>query len=250
MNYGIIGAGNVGLTFAYYLYKSKKNFLLLTRDISEKKEFFKYVPKRYFTEDFNKFNNFSNTIFVATPDRLIRPTVKSITQKGTSKIIFIFSGSYSSKTRNVINLHPAASIPKPVFRKNFIREILFTTKDSSEVKALIKDLNIKVVYLKSFSPLYHVGAMFASNFITILLFAAENIIKPFVKDREDTKSLLNSFAKTGLDAYFSQHKLSGPVARGDISTIDKHKQALKGKKEISIYNSLIKYGVHLFNGKK
>ncbi|MCD6245614.1 DUF2520 domain-containing protein [candidate division WOR-3 bacterium] len=250
MKYGIIGAGNVGLTFAHYLSISDKNFLVFTHSINEKSSVFRYIPESTFTEDFDYLVHNSDTIFIATPDYAIEKTIDSINDISKQKNIVVFSGSFSSKEKRIYNLHPAASIPQPVFDDNFVKEIVFTAKSSPFIEKLKNDLQIQIVYISNYSPLYHAGAMMASNFITILLFAAENILKNFTKNKNDTKRLMKSFSFTGLNAYFEKHKISGPISRGDLSTIDNHKSALRGKKEGIIYRALIKYGVNHLNAKK
>ncbi|NIA22694.1 MAG: DUF2520 domain-containing protein [Proteobacteria bacterium] len=250
MKYGIIGAGNVGLTFAYYLLNFDKDFVVFTHSIHRKSAIFRYIPENMFTDNFGYLVCKCDTIFIATPDYAIEKTIDSVKDISKSKNIVVFSGSFSSKEKNIYNLHPAASIPQPVFQKRFFKEIVFTAKKSLFIDKLKDDLQIHIVYISEYSPLYHVGAMMASNFITILMFAAENILKHFTKNKKDTELLMKSFSSTGLNAYFEKHKISGPIARGDMSTIEKHKSALKGKKEGIIYKALIKYGVDIFNAKK
>ena len=250
MKYGIIGAGNVGLTFAYYLLKSNRKFVIFTRSVDSKNDYFDFIPREHFTENLNDLLINCDIIFIAIPDYVIEKTINSIRSISISTKIVVFSGAYSHNMHNIYNLHPAASIPQPVFTNDFLKKIVFTARESTFMDNLKEDLGLKIIYISEFSPLYHVGAMMASNFITILLLAAENLLKLFTKNEKDTMILIDSLSSTGLNAFFRNHRISGPIARGDTSIMEKHRSVLKGKKEEIIYQALTKYGVENFNAKK
>lgn len=127
MKYGIIGAGNVGLTFAHYLSISDKNFLVFTHSINEKSSVFRYIPESAFTEDFDYLVHNSDTIFIATPDYAIEKTIESINDISKQKNIVVFSGSFSSKEKEFIICIPPHQYRNPylmiiLLRKSFLRQ--------------------------------------------------------------------------------------------------------------------------------
>jgi len=249
MKYGIIGAGNVGLTIGYYLYKNNISINIFTRDIKAKKEYYSSIPKNIFTEDFNTFIDSLDYVFLAIPDHSIDNIVQKIIERNGIPII-LFSGSYKPRRNNVFTLHPAASFPSPIFDVGFINKIVFTSEQNETIKHIEKELHINVITIRNRNILYHTAAMIASNFITILLFAANNIMKKFTINDEDSNIILKSLSLTSLEAYFKFHKFSGPVERDDQNLIKQYFKALKGSNELDIFKSIIKYSKILKNEKK
>jgi len=67
-------------------------------------------------------------------------------------------------------------------------------------------------------PLYHAGAVFASNYLVTLQRAAVRLGVP----GEGLVPLMRGTIEHGFD-------LTGPIARGDWATVEAHKQAIRGK---------------------
>ncbi|MCK4545473.1 DUF2520 domain-containing protein [candidate division WOR-3 bacterium] len=249
MKYGIIGAGNVGLTIGYYLYKNNISVKIFTRNIKTKKEYYSSMPENIFTENFNSFIDSLDYVFLAIPEYSIDNIVQKIIGRSGIPII-LFSGSYKPKRNNVFTLHPAASFPCPILDVGFIEKIVFTSEQSKTIKHIEKELHINVVTIRNRNILYHTAAMIASNFITILLFAANNIMKKFTINDEDSNIILKSLSSTSLEAYFKFHKFTGPVEREDHNLIKQYFKALKGSNELNIFKSIIEYSRILKNEKK
>ncbi len=249
MKYGIIGAGNVGLTIGYYLYKNDISIKIFTRNIESKKKYYSSIPENIFTEDFNLFIDSLDYVFLAIPEYSINSIVRKIVERRGIPIIS-FSGSYKPRRNNIFTLHPAASFPCPIFDMSFINKIIFTSEQSETIKDIEKELHINVITIRNRNILYHTSAMIASNFITILLFAANNIMKKFTVNDEDSNIILKSLSSTSLEAYFEFHKFSGPVERDDQNLIKRHFESLKGLNELNIFKSIIEYSKILKNEKK
>jgi predicted short-subunit dehydrogenase-like oxidoreductase (DUF2520 family) len=78
-------------------------------------------------------------------------------------------------------------------------------------------------------PLYHAGAVFASNYLVALLDAAEKLFESAGIPREEARRALARLAAGTLDnvaAVGPQAALTGPVERGDDRTVASHKEAL------------------------
>src|SRR5688572_6401133 len=78
-------------------------------------------------------------------------------------------------------------------------------------------------------PLYHAGAVFASNYLVTLLDAAERLFESAGIPREEGRRALARLAAGTLDNVASvgpQAALTGPVERGDDLTVTSHREAL------------------------
>ena len=79
--------------------------------------------------------------------------------------------------------------------------------------------------------LYHAAAVLAGNYATTLLAIAAEVLSAAGVDSAEAPALLAPLALTSLqNAAVAEpaRALTGPVARGDIDVIDRHRQALAG----------------------
>jgi predicted short-subunit dehydrogenase-like oxidoreductase (DUF2520 family) len=80
-------------------------------------------------------------------------------------------------------------------------------------------------------PLYHAAAVMASNYLTAVLSAAQSLLVAAEVDPNEALQALAPLAKTSLDNTLRQGPvaaLTGPIERGDVSTISTHLAALQG----------------------
>jgi predicted short-subunit dehydrogenase-like oxidoreductase (DUF2520 family) len=78
-------------------------------------------------------------------------------------------------------------------------------------------------------PLYHAAAVMASNYVTALLSAAQTLLIAADVDPQEALQALGPLARTSLDNALRQGPvaaLTGPIERGDVSTIAAHLSAL------------------------
>jgi len=79
-------------------------------------------------------------------------------------------------------------------------------------------------------PLYHAGAVFASNYLVAILHAAERLFEAAGIPRDEGRSALGRLAGGTLDnvkASGPEGALTGPVERGDDRTVARHLEALR-----------------------
>jgi predicted short-subunit dehydrogenase-like oxidoreductase (DUF2520 family) len=79
-------------------------------------------------------------------------------------------------------------------------------------------------------PLYHAAAVMASNYVTAMLSAAQTLLIAADVDPEEALQALGPLARTSLDNALRQGPvaaLTGPIERGDVSTIQAHLAALE-----------------------
>lgn len=86
-------------------------------------------------------------------------------------------------------------------------------------------------------PLYHAGAVFASNYLVAILDAAERLFESAGIPREEGRRALARLAAGTLDnvaAVGPREALTGPVERGDDRTVTAHRDAiLKSRPELA-----------------
>jgi predicted short-subunit dehydrogenase-like oxidoreductase (DUF2520 family) len=79
-------------------------------------------------------------------------------------------------------------------------------------------------------PLYHAAAVMASNYVTALLSAAQTLLIAADVNPDDALAALGPIARSSLENVLRQGPvaaLTGPIERGDVSTISSHLAALK-----------------------
>lgn len=91
--------------------------------------------------------------------------------------------------------------------------------------------------------LYHVAAVFACNYLVTLVKLATDLFQTFdVPSREATQALLPLLRGTlnNLELIGLPHCLTGPIARGDLGTVQKHLEALaqRAPELVSVYAEL------------
>ena len=79
-------------------------------------------------------------------------------------------------------------------------------------------------------PLYHAGAVFASNYLVAIFHAAERLFEAAGIPREEGRSALGRLAEGTLEnvkASGPEGALTGPVERGDDRTVARHLEAIR-----------------------
>jgi predicted short-subunit dehydrogenase-like oxidoreductase (DUF2520 family) len=96
---------------------------------------------------------------------------------------------------------------------------------------LVKDLGGIPFYVSEASkPLYHTAACMASNYLTTLLYTVEQIYQNLGLSRQEALRAFWPLVRGTLSNIEFQgtiQALTGPIARGDLGTIEKHIDALK-----------------------
>lgn len=245
----IIGAGKVGQTLGYLLHRtaSYKVSAISTRHktTASKAAYFIGPDVLHFTNPAQAAAR-GKIVFITTPDNAIENTCLQIARAGACKsasLVIHCSGNFSSdilksarssgiKTASV---HPLQTFATP---KESIRHFPGTycvyEGDSSGQKQIIhiiKAINgIPVKINKAVKPLYHAAGVIASNYLVTLIDTSVTFLKRagFTK-RQALQAImplvegtLKNISQVGLpDA------LTGPIARGDHTTVREHLVKMK-----------------------
>ncbi len=252
----IIGPGKVGTTFALLLEsigfkeitllgKSKKSLDTAKKHLSS--DIFKFlVSDELSTTDIVDFE----IICIATQDNHIIDVQKNILEKlsneveiNKNSIVFHFSGHKSSQNLKGLreigfhtgSLHPLKSISDSTQAFNTFAGTYCAIEGDSYAQEFLSDLvkeiqGIPISIESGHKPLYHAAAVIACNYSITLYDVAMRIYKQIGLDEETARKLLVPLLKgtiSNFEKLGTPKALTGPIERGDTSTIIEHIQALQ-----------------------
>ena len=257
-NFAIIGAGMVGTAIGYLLKKAgyeivaiaDKSAAALRRAQSYTGGKACHKPQEVLCE--------ADCILITTPDDIILSVCKDIARSPLikDKYIFHMSGAGGLDLLDparkagaaVGSIHPLQSfssvdnaiqnIPSSYFG------ITVDAKAKTQAETIVLALGGKPIYISSQQKsLYHAAACVASNYLVSLLNVVESIYQSIGINENDAKKaylpLIYGSLKN-IELSGSVQALTGPIARGDSGTIQKHVDAINANlpQYASLYSSL------------
>lgn len=253
---GIIGCSKVGVSLGAAL--SKQGFSKIYICKATKEPFNKKLAKFNFCYKNSQFDldslNFvgsmskliklCNVIFIAVKDDKISHMVNKIEQSGidiNNKYFLHFSGSLTSdvfyplKRKNKVyigSIHPVQSFPSIEKGIEKIFDIYWVFEGDKEiikvVKPFIDILRGRMVNIdKKTKILHHIICVFCGNFITGLLYLAEKLALEGGNNIEIYLPLIESVINNFKSAKNAKEILTGPLVRGDVTTIKSHIEYLQ-----------------------
>jgi predicted short-subunit dehydrogenase-like oxidoreductase (DUF2520 family) len=242
---GFIGAGTTGTALAVRL--SQKGWPVVavsSRTLSSAQRLAKMVPSCQVYHTPQELADVAEMIFITTPDDVIAQVCSEVHWHKKQSVLHC-SGAHSVDILGpakklgaaVGSFHPLqtfadvdqaiANLPGSTFALEAEEPLLSTLKE------LARLLNGKWVELKPGDKvLYHAAAVFACNYLVTLVKLAQDLWKDFgVSPKEATRALLPLLTGTlnNIDNIGLPNCLTGPVARGDLGTIEKHLRALDAR---------------------
>jgi predicted short-subunit dehydrogenase-like oxidoreductase (DUF2520 family) len=256
---GFIGAGNVGTTLGMYFHKMNMSISGYTSRtyISAKKSASKTNSKTF--ENIENLIISSKYIMITTPDDAIEDVVADIIMTNinlNNKVICHTSGAHPSsvldplyqKGATIASLHPILSFADIEHALSLLHHTPFTLEGKgniiNEFIQLLEDNKLKIYNIKTKQKtLYHASACIVSNYLVTLMDTGVQMLNMIGFDSKTSLELIEPLVKGTLNNIFEkgpESALSGPIARGDISTIQKHIEVLsKQSKDINnIYSVL------------
>ncbi len=242
--FSIVGMGMVGTAIGSLLKKAGHEIIsIYDKSPVALKKAKPYIAGKTF-RNFQEAINNADCILITTPDDVISSTCGEIARSCVIKGKFVFHMSGAGgldlleAAKNagayVASIHPLqsfssvdnaiANIPKSYFG------ITANEKAKTPAKNIVRDLGgIPFFISDKQKPLYHAAACLASNYLVCLLNTVEFIYQTIGINEKDAKKAylplvygsLKNIERSG-----SVQSLTGPIARGDISTIKKHIAAI------------------------
>lgn len=240
---GFIGAGTVGNALAKALTKSGyKVTAISSLHLSSAQKLASIIPGcKAFTTGQEVVDN-TDLIFITTPDDAIAQVVGSL-KWSPEKSAAHCCGAYSSKLLDAAQnsgastgvFHPLQTFAAA--REKNLKDVTFAIEAEGALKEVLKEIanTIGQGYIeleKEDWPIYHVAAVFASNYLVTLINIAQELWGKIGFSREEaTRALLPLIKGTvkNIEEIGLPECLTGPISRGDKETIRKHLAVLRQK---------------------
>ncbi|MCR5429886.1 MAG: DUF2520 domain-containing protein, partial [Eubacterium sp.] len=244
---GFIGAGNVGFSLGKYFADHDLDVVgYFSEDKKDSLEAADFTNSKSY-DSVDEILADSDVLFLTVPDDSIERVWKQLNSSHfTDKIICHTSGVHSSEIFSGLgnhssygySIHPLCTINDKYKSYKGLSNIYFTIEGDEEkldeVSNLFLRLGNKINLIKAEDKArYHLAAAVASNLVVGLVDMAERVI-PHDALVPIMKANMNHIIEEG-----TVGALTGPIERGDVSTIKKHLAVLK-ESEIDAYKSVSK----------
>jgi predicted short-subunit dehydrogenase-like oxidoreductase (DUF2520 family) len=242
---GFIGAGKVGTALAARLSEGGYPVIAATDiNIASAQKLAELVPGCHVFDSAQHVVDNTEHIFITTPDDFISRVASELTWhpgqnvvhcSGAASIDILEPAERSGAT--VGSFHPCQAFASVDQAIENLPGSTFAIEARTPLLDILKDMASSmecdwIVLKPGDKALYHAAAVFVSNYSVALLKVATDLFQNFdVPTAQATKVLmpliqgnLNNVRNIGLP-----NCLTGPIARGDVSTIQKHVYALQEK---------------------
>jgi predicted short-subunit dehydrogenase-like oxidoreductase (DUF2520 family) len=242
----IIGGGNLGKTLGR-LWASTQTLELqdvLTRSLESAQRASAFIGAGNPIADFADLRP-ADIYLIATPDDQIANSGDALARSGclsADSVVFHCSGALRSAElqsairagASVASIHPIRSFAAP---ERVVRDFAGTwcgVEGDQRALDILGDafaaIGAQLVPIDADSKiLYHAAAVFAANYLSTLLDVAQaTYVKAGIPDDVALK-LMAPLVRESLDNIFrlgTANALSGPIARGDMATVEKQQQAV------------------------
>ena len=253
---GFVGVGKVGTAFGVRL--AERGFpVVAAMDIlpQEAARFAQSVPGCQVYDSAQGLADEVDFVFITTPDDVIAQVAEEINWSEGQTVIHC-SGANSTAALahareqgcHVGCMHPCNSFASIQQSLENLPGSTFTLEAEEpvlgELKQFVEALNGKWMKLREEDKaLYHASVCIACNYFYTLVHLATDLWKHFDISQADAveasmpilKGTLNNIEHVGFPGC-----LTGPIARGDVSTIQKHVQALQEREPrlVPLYKAL------------
>lgn len=241
-----IGCGHVGRTLGR-LWKTAGVFVIqdiLTRSAASAEHAVAYIGSGRSVASLADMVH-ADVYLIATPDDSIATACEMLVRTGNLRpetIVFHCSGAQPSSTLDaarragaaVASIHPIRSFASPdEVMKDFTGTWCGVEGDDAALAVLepaFAVIGAKLVRIEAAAKtLYHAAAVFAANYTTTLLSIAQDAYTAAGIAPETALQLMEPLVRASIDNVFRigpANALSGPAARGDISTVEKQQAAV------------------------
>ena len=188
----------------------------------------------------------ADVVLLAVRDDSLAPLVRQLARSGQvprGQVLLHLSGALTSRVlaplaragARVGSLHPLMTVSTDPRRAAArLKGATFTLEgDPAAVRAarrLVAALRGRAVTIAPAAKArYHAGAVFASNYVTVVLAAAEALLVEAGFSRPAARAALAPLARASLEnvaALGPAVSLTGPIVRGDVATVRAHLGAL------------------------
>jgi len=254
-----IGTGNLGKTLGRLIIKNKLATILgiFNRTPSHSIQAMQFIEDGEIYHDITALPH-SEIIFITTPDDAISEAGLLLSQNQHIKpgcIIVHCSGSLTSDILlpmkqlgcYVASIHPMRSFAKPEISVEQYKGTYCAIEGDKEATDIITQLfnaigSVTYFINKDKKLIYHASGIFASNYLVTLAQQSLSCLLDAGVEKEMAMEVLVNIMKgtiLNLEKTKSpEQSLTGPIQRGDLSTIKKHLNAFSDSKQQELYAAL------------
>lgn len=255
----LIGPGKVGCAISHRLYQAGYPITAVVgRNIERVNEACQFIgcPADVATTDLTRASQARVILLAVTDDQIERvaAALHSKSDNLAGKTLIHFSGLHKAscmrmddetETYTTISIHPLL----PFADRTLASQRLTECPCALEGEENSIDLGTKLITAFGGHPfpiksekksLYHAAACIASNHLVTLLSGAETLLAECGISKNDGLSLLSPLLQTTLDNVIklgTEQGLTGPIVRGDVTTVSRHIEALSqtSKEQLNSY---------------
>lgn len=262
----VIGAGNVGKVLGSAL--KAKGYPLVAA-------FCRTAPSRQTAarvlqcpvyDDMAQAARVGDIVFITTPDRVIQEVCENIAAAGgfhSGQLVLHTSGAHSSEVlaaareqgARVLSFHPLQTFPGLEVGLQSLPGTFFTVEGDeagfAAAAELVTTFAGKMLHIPTeMKPLYHAAACVACNYLVSLMDVALKMYAVMNISAASAMEALSPLIQGTLRNIASlgpQQALTGPIARGDVSTISCHLENMRQQcpELLPLYSELGLYTVEL-----
>jgi len=184
----------------------------------------------------------TDLLLLAVSDRAIDEVADLIPD--TNAILFHASGSLTA-VRGGFSLHPLRALPPVGVASDLANSLLVFEGNHRDVAMRIAEaVGARFASIDARQKaMYHAAAVFGSNYVAAVLDVAERLMER--AGIEGVRPDLVALAESAIRNWSAQdglQRFTGPAARGDFATLDRHRAALASDPQLaSVYELLADY---------
>jgi predicted short-subunit dehydrogenase-like oxidoreductase (DUF2520 family) len=269
-SYAIVGCGRVGSALAKYL--AEAGYIpagLASKSLSSAKRVADLIGSANFTDTAWEATREADIVFITTPDGAIKEACDSIAVKNgfhSGSVVLHCSAALTSTIllsakncgASIGSMHPLQSFASTEYSHNPFSGIVTSVegdkKATDAASLVVADLGSDFVTIQTEAKiLYHASAVVASNYLVTLLDLSLNLIHQAGVPMDDAfrglKPLIDG-TLANIEKMGVHDALTGPIARGDIQTIENHLREIGSKTPhlLPLYKILGLYTVEIVKG--
>jgi predicted short-subunit dehydrogenase-like oxidoreductase (DUF2520 family) len=246
MDVGVVGAGRVGTALAVLLAKAGHRIVGASGGPASRERVDRFLPDVPFLEPVHVAAA-AEAAILTVPDDEIATVCAALAEAGafrSGQTVLHLSGSVSltaldpaaAAGAGVVSVHPLQTVPTVEAALERIPGSAMAVTARSEEgyelgERLAGDAGGRPFRLSDErKPLYHAGAVFSSNYVTVLAATAERLLGEAGVD--DPVAAFAPLARASLDNALEMGPgaaLTGPAARGDAGTIRRNLEVLEAR---------------------
>ncbi len=262
MKIGFIGAGKVGFTLGKYFSEHGIDVTgYFSRSEDSAKEAAEFTGSRCFG-DIGELIEKSDVLFLTVPDGIITDVYRDVVKYPVrDKLICHCSGAMTASKAFpdiretgafAYSVHPLFAVSSKFKAYEELADVFFAIEGDEEriedIEGLLRSACLHYQRIESDSKIgYHCAAAIASNLMIGLVKESVDILGRCGFSPDDALSALTPLIRGTVQHMLDDglaESLTGPLERGDISTIEKHLGSFAddeaGKDEIMLYKLLSK----------